>query len=131
MQDGVRPGGHPARRDYSADRIQLGTSLARRIIPPFRKIQFLPALAHVALDPPRNWRDLAVPGPVRLVRMAVSASLSQGLLGFCPPQRFGITVIMRRRSRLVDPVSRAGQPDKYCEHYEYDHRGHHFHHELH
>jgi len=83
----------------------------------------------MSLDPPRNWSDMAVPGPVRLVRMAVSTSLSQGLLGFCLPQRFGITVTMRRRSRLVDPASRAGQPDKYCEHYEHDYRGHHLHRE--
>jgi len=84
----------------------------------------------VALDPPRERRNMAVPGPLRLVRMAVSARLCQHLPGFRLPQRFGIAEIMRHCTCLVDPISRAREPYSQHERHRDDYRRQHFHREF-
>lgn len=40
---------------------------------PFRKIQLLASIDHVAVQQPRDWRNVGIPGPLGLIAVAVEA----------------------------------------------------------
>jgi hypothetical protein len=44
---------------------------------PARKIQVLASMLHVTLDQPRNRRHVAVPGPSRILGVAIDAGMTK------------------------------------------------------
>src|SRR5580692_2556657 len=44
---------------------------------PAREIQAFTGTLYVSLDNPRGWRNIAIPRPTRLLRMAVGAGMSK------------------------------------------------------
>lgn len=79
MHGVVQPRRHPAGRYQSADGFQFVAPLPWRIGFPLGKIQPFPSLAHVPLDPPGDWCNMAVPRPVSVIGVAVPTSPHQDL----------------------------------------------------
>ena len=67
---------------------------------PLRKIQMTPPIVHVALIQPRNRRNIRIPGPNRLITMAVKARAPRQIASLWTiPNRF----LNHRRIRVLAP----------------------------
>jgi hypothetical protein len=74
MDEGVQVERHISVGDLIGNFGKTPFLTQNRILGPIGKIQMFPALSHVALNKPRYWRDIAVPGIAGLFRMAVPAA---------------------------------------------------------
>src|SRR4029077_868471 len=106
MQNLIRCRRHSPVRNNCADRFQLIMPHECRIFRPLGEVQFFAAFADMVLDPPRDRGDMAIPGQTRLVRMAVSAGMSQRISNLRTAKRFDVAVVIRLRRYLTVLCSR-------------------------
>ena len=69
--DDVERHGHFSLFDFFPDLFDLLSTSSLRVFPPLGEVQLSSALIDVMCDSPRDGRDIAVPGPLCLVRVAI------------------------------------------------------------
>ena len=132
MQKFVRQQGHPSESQFPASRNKFLPGVLRGIVharpEPLGEIQVTPAVCDVVGDHPRDRSDVAIPGPVRLIRVTVVARSREDLFhrrwhGHCGlqcPRRLDRRVFSRRAIDLNHYDQR--DESKYCASSECRHR---------
>src|SRR5260370_29525838 len=72
MQRSIGTKWHRPALHFPANLVQLPCLLSRVIATPFGKVHIFAPVIHLTNDKPRDGRYVAVPGPPRVVRMAVA-----------------------------------------------------------
>ena len=93
---------HVAITDAFGDVIPFPRGTFGIVMGPLRKIEPFARIADVAIQPPRNWRNVSIPGPVGFVGVAIVASGAQQR-GYLRRRRVGAEQIMAGHERGMSP----------------------------